>query len=79
MMSADASNYESVADSEQGSPIPRINFRIARARRQTPATRTQATNQDNRTLAKVLATIGRLEDRMNQLGNQFWTEKGPIT
>ena len=79
MTSADVSDYESLADSEQGSPIPRTKFRIARARHQTPATRTQATNQDTRTLAKVLATIGRLEDRMDQLGNQFRMEKGPIT
>ena len=75
----DESDYESVADNEQGSPIPRIKFRIAKARRQTPVTRTQATNQDTRTMARILATIGRLEDRMDQLGNQFRTEKGPIT
>ena len=61
MTNTDESDYESVTDREQGSPIPCIATRI-RTRRPTPAT--QSTS-DNRTLRKILTTIGRLETRMD--------------
>ena len=76
---ADKSDYESVALTERGLPIPRPTFHITRPRPQPPATQVQATNQDTMTLARILATIGRLEYQMDQLGNQFRTKEGPIT
>ena len=74
MTNTDESDYESVADWEQGSPIPCIATRI-RTRRPTPATQSAS---DNRTLRKILTTIRRLETRMDGMEAQIRTTQGPI-
>ena len=74
MINTDESDYESMAASEHGSPIPRIPTRI-RTRRPTPAY--QSTSQ-SRTLQQILSTIGRLKTRMDGMAAQIRTQEGPI-